>query len=110
MLPLLQNGSGIDQGYRALAGYHMWPYFSTLTALRRTDLPLPLTSSGSCIRCLLDRESFGYEKPGPGDCWMQLFRDIVYKGSCLVLYLFFRLRDGKVQRIQVFSQYKPHLL
>ena len=86
----LQNGSGVDQGYRALAGGITCGFiFATLTALRRVDLPLPpLTQSGSCIGCLLDRESFGYEKPGPGDCWMQLFRNIVYKGSALVLYVF----------------------
>ena len=88
----LQYGSGLDQGYRAVAGgVACGCLYATLTALQHIpihDVLSDLTPTGTCIGCLLDREGVGYRRPYSSYCWVQLFRSGVYQGSSVVLYLF----------------------
>jgi hypothetical protein len=90
----LQYGSGIDQGYRAVAGGVICGMiFGALTAFQHIPIGnaiiFPdLTNTGTCLGCLLDREGFGYHRPYSSYCWIQLFRSGVYQCSSIVLYLF----------------------
>jgi hypothetical protein len=88
----LQYGSGMDQGYRAVAGGVVCGVlYASLTALQHVPLPYKfadLTPTGTCIGCLLDREGVGYRRPYSSFCWMQLFRSGVYQCSSVVLYVF----------------------
>ena len=90
----VQYGSGMDQGYRAVAGgITCGIIYAALTALQHlpigTSTMFPdLTATGTCIGCLLDREGFGYHRPYSSYCYVQLLRSGVYECSSIVLYLF----------------------